>query len=195
MKIYYMNISGINPDDEKWQKYLSQKRRDKVRVIKKRENKAQSIGGELLLNFAVNGDIHLPSAWDTDSDGKLYLTEKIGTYVNLSHSGEYAVCAVHDKKIGVDIQLCRECDMKTAQRFFTSEEYDFINGSFNPNAAFFEIWTRKESFVKALGKGLSLGMNTFSVLSDTIEHDGKTYRFKSYKPPKEGYKLSVCYEL
>ena len=97
MKVYYMNVKSINADDEKWFKYLSQKRIEKVNRLKKANKKSQSIGAELLLNYAVNGDIKKTVKWDTENGGKLYLTQNKDLYVNLSHSGGYAVCAVHNK--------------------------------------------------------------------------------------------------
>ena len=46
MKVYAMNVSGINPDDKKWYKYLSDKRIEKVERLKKTKQKSQSIGAE-----------------------------------------------------------------------------------------------------------------------------------------------------
>ena len=117
MKVYYMNVKSINADDEKWFKYLSQKRIEKVNRLKKTNKKSQSIGAELLLNYAVNGDIKKTVEWDTENGGKLYLTQNDDLYVNLSHSGGYAVCAVHNKDVGIDIQHLRECDMNLANDF------------------------------------------------------------------------------
>lgn len=190
-----MNVSGIDPDNRKWYKYLSEKRLAKVERLKKTKQKSQSIGAELLLRYAVGQITGKVSnvKWDTDENGKLYLTEHDGIYVNLSHSGDYAVCAVSDVPVGVDIQHCRECDMKMAKRFFTVEEAEFINKSTDRNSAFFEIWTKKESFVKAIGKGLAIPLNSFSVLADKIEYDGAVYRFKEYSVSQSGYKLFVCY--
>ncbi|MGN0108398.1 MAG: 4'-phosphopantetheinyl transferase family protein, partial [Hominilimicola sp.] len=171
------------------------KRTEKVERLKKTKQKSQSIGAELLLRYAVGqitGDISNVK-WDTDENGKLYLTERDGIYVNLSHSGDYAVCAVSDVTVGVDIQYCRECDMKMAKRFFTEEEVEFINKSTDKNSAFFEIWTKKESFVKAVGKGLAIPLNSFSVLSDRVEYDGAVYCFKEYTVSQNGYKLFACY--
>ena len=81
MKVYYMNVKSINADDEKWFKYLSQKRIEKVNRLKKANKKSQSIGAELLLNYAVNGDIKKTVKWDTENGGKLYLTQNKDLYV------------------------------------------------------------------------------------------------------------------
>lgn len=190
MKVYAMNISSINPDDKKWYKYLSQKRIEKVERIKKSIQKSQSVGAELLLNYTVNGDIKKCVEWELDANGKMYLKEDTGVYVNLSHSGDYAVCAVHTKHVGVDIQQCRKCDNKLAERFFTPSETTAINCG---DVSFFEIWTKKESLVKAVGRGLAIPLNSFSVLEDIVEYEGKTYRFKEYKLKNDNYKLFSCF--
>lgn len=195
MKVYSMNIGYIDAGDKKWQKYLSEKRIEKVCRLKKSNKKSQSIGAELLLNYAVKQEVKTDSnvEWDTDKNGKLYLVNYKNLYVNLSHSRYYAVCAIHNKPIGIDLQYCRKCDMKLADRFFTTDETDWINQSSDKNSAFFEVWTKKESFVKAVGMGLVIPLNSFSVLSDCIEYNGEVYRFKEYRVSQTGYKMFVCY--
>lgn len=193
MKVYIMNVSGINPNDKGWYKYLSENRKKKVDHLKQTEKKAQSIGAELLLNYAVNGDMKIPVKWETDGNGKLYLTEHKDKYVNLSHSKDYAVLAIHDKPIGIDIQYCRECDMKIADRFFTKEESDVIRSSSNLEKTFFEIWTKKESLVKAVGCALTVPLSSFSVLGSKAEYNGEIYRFREYSVKGAGYKLFVCF--
>ena len=197
MKVYAMNVSGINPDDKKWYKYLPDKRIEKVKHLKKSRNKAQSIGVQLLLNYAVERETGNRGIvkWDTESGGKPYLTEYDGLYVNLSHSGDYAVCAVHSASVGVDIQRCRECDMGLAERFSTHEECEYINGSADKNSTFFEVWTKKESFVKAIGTGITIPLGSFSVLSDLVEYGGAVYKFKEYTVKDKEYKLFVCYSV
>ncbi|MCC8161067.1 MAG: 4'-phosphopantetheinyl transferase superfamily protein [Oscillospiraceae bacterium] len=194
MRVYAMNISGIDAEDKRWYSYLSERRAEKVNRLKHAQKKAQSIGAELLLNYAVKQETKAktPVNWDTDENGKLYLTDYDKIYVNLSHSGDYAVCAVNDKPVGADIQRCRECDIKTAERFFTADEAEFIALSQDKNSAFFEIWTKKESFLKAIGRGITIPLSSFSVLSDSVEYDGKVYLFKEYTVSRAGYKLFVC---
>ena len=197
MKIYLMNVSGIDPSDEKWYKYLSEKRIKKVKRLRKESRKAQSIGAELLLRYAVNqitGENGLVK-WDTDENGKPYLTEHADIYVNLSHSGDYAVCVLHSSPVGIDIQRVGKCDMGIAKRFFTAEETEYIEASADRESAFFEIWTKKESFTKAVGKGIAMNMKEFSVLENEIVYEGERYILKKCLPKKDGYKISVCYLL
>lgn len=195
MKLYAMNINKIDTEDKKWYKYLSDKRIEKLEKLKISEKKAQSIGAELLLNYAVSREYQtkIPVKWDTDANGKPYLVDYPQLYVNLSHSGCYAVCAVNDTPVGADIQYVRECDIKTAERFFTDEETEYIRLSRDKDISFFKIWTRKESFVKTIGKGITIPLNSFSVLDETLEYDGKSYTFKEYSVSRKGYILSVCY--
>lgn len=106
MKVYYMNVKSINADDEKWFKYLSQKRIEKVNRLKKANKKSQSIGAELLLNYAVNGDIKKTVKWDTENGGKLYLTQNKDLYVNLSHSADMRYVPYITKMLALTYNTC-----------------------------------------------------------------------------------------
>lgn len=87
---------------------------------------------------------------------------------NLSHSGHVALCAFSKKsKIGVDTELMRE-DVnpgELARQFFSPEEVKIILETRLEERlnAFYRCWTRKEAFVKAHGKGLSIPLDSFSV--------------------------------
>lgn len=54
---------------------------------------------------------------------------------------------------------------------------------------------KKESFIKAVGKGLRIPLNSFSVCGDTVEYGGNIYRFKKYTVTKQGYMVYVCYAV
>ena len=189
-----MNVASINPDDDKWFNYLSEKRIEKVKKLKRREQKAESIGAELLLRRAVKditGTDEIP-LWDTDKNGKLYLARHNDIYVNLSHSGDYAACVSSSSPVGIDIQKYRECDIKTAKRFFSPDETAFIESSSDLTDAFFFVWTRKESLTKAAGKGIAVNMRMFSVLDPRVTFDGNLYKFIECSNAPKGYRLSVC---
>lgn len=190
-----MNITAIDPSDGKWRKYLSEKRLEKINRLRTSEKKAQSIGAELLLRHAVkdltgNGGNVL---WSTDDNGKLFLTEYPEIYVNLSHSANYAVCAAHSAPVGIDIQYTRGFDERLIKRYFTPDEGKYIHAANDAKNAFYHVWTRKESLLKACGKGLAVPLNEICVLADEIIYGGTLYRFREYSIADKDYKISVSF--
>lgn len=87
---------------------------------------------------------------------------------NASHSGELAVYAfMHDCEVGVDVELIKG-DFATeeiAERFFSAGEIKALSALPDAErpAAFFETWTRKEAYIKAIGSGLSHPLDQFDV--------------------------------
>jgi len=101
-------------------------------------------------------------------EGKPFLTQHPDLYFNLSHSGELALIAIScEAELGVDIEQMRFVDDADTivRRLFSSREaaeYFATPVSARP-AVFFNCWTRKEAFVKALGNGLSFPLRQFEV--------------------------------
>lgn len=87
---------------------------------------------------------------------------------NLSHSGDLALVAVTTGgEIGVDIEWFRpgiERD-RIAERFFSAREAAALRAlpAAARTEAFFNCWTRKEAFIKAVGDGLSYPLDAFEV--------------------------------
>ena len=87
---------------------------------------------------------------------------------NLSHSNEVALLAVSlDAELGVDVEHIRAdfASEDIARRFFSRAEVDVFNALPQNErvAAFFRCWTRKEAYIKAIGKGLSQALDEFDV--------------------------------
>ncbi|MHB8383168.1 MAG: 4'-phosphopantetheinyl transferase family protein [Candidatus Binataceae bacterium] len=96
---------------------------------------------------------------------------------NLAHTGEtvlYAFCRNHE--LGVDVeQIDRRVEFRQiARQFFAPEEIKSIEmlPRDQQGRRFFEIWTRKEAYLKALGAGLSIPLNEFEVVS--VERESHT---------------------
>ena len=87
---------------------------------------------------------------------------------NLSHTHELVACVVgRGATVGIDVErLDRLHDaLALATRFFSpAEVVDLENcgGASARARRFIELWTLKESFIKAIGKGLSQPLDSFS---------------------------------
>jgi 4'-phosphopantetheinyl transferase len=91
-----------------------------------------------------------------------------GLHFSVSHSQEVALVALaRDVALGVDVEALRPLDdlAAIAERFFTPAETATIFGvpAAERELAFFLCWTRKEAFAKALGDGLTLGLDRYRV--------------------------------
>ncbi len=75
---------------------------------------------------------------------------------NVSHSGNWILIAVADVSVGIDAE--RMDTSFTYQNMlplsFSPQEISFIAHSAFPYQSFYELWTRKESLLKATGEGL-----------------------------------------
>lgn len=93
---------------------------------------------------------------------------------NLAYSGAVALYAfTRVGEVGVDVELIRPdfTGDDVAQRFFSPAECACLNdlSAELRHAAFFNCWTRKEAFIKAIGIGLSLPLDQFDVTLSPAE--------------------------
>jgi 4'-phosphopantetheinyl transferase len=88
-----------------------------------------------------------------------------GLHFNLSHSGDRILVAIcTDCEIGVDIELIQERSnpLQLSRHFMSAEETSKLAGLTDPDAQrefFFTLWTRKEAYIKCLGKGFFHAIN------------------------------------
>ena len=95
---------------------------------------------------------------------------------NISHSGEWLLMVFSKQRlIGVDVEYLKR-DFPTlviAERFFSEVEAQAVKACAGHEEirAFFTIWVRKEAYIKALGKGLYMPLQSFSVPTQDIVSD------------------------
>lgn len=105
------------------------------------------------------------------TNGKPGLVDSSGNetfFFNLSHSEGLALYAfTRDQEVGVDLECMRDISEleQLAERIFSVREIEIFRSlaEGRKKEAFFNGWTRKEAFVKALGDGLSLPLDNFDV--------------------------------
>ena len=155
-------------DEEKYRKYLALVeggRREKIQKLSVREKRNQSLAAGLIVPLALErlgcgGGVEIAYG----EHGKPRLTQPEGLFFNISHSGEWTVAAFSDGEVGVDIQRVKPVDTRLADRYFAAEERKALARSECAQDLFFRLWTVKESYLKALGTGLSRPLNSFTVL-------------------------------
>jgi 4'-phosphopantetheinyl transferase len=97
-------------------------------------------------------------------------------HFNLAHSGDAALIAIaRGRDLGVDVEQVRPTpDTEAiAARFFSAGEQVALAAlpAAERQAAFFDIWTRKEAWIKAIGKGLTFPLDQFTVSLGQGEED------------------------
>lgn len=123
-------------------------------------------------------------------------------HFNLSHSGDLVLLAfATDRPVGVDIEFGRDrvSSDAIAQRFFAADEVEALQAlsKSQRKEAFFRIWTRKEAYLKALGAGITVALDSFSVNTATEAAllrpaaEASTWRLH-HLDPGSGYTGAVC---
>lgn len=199
LEIYVYDMKKL--DDKKEYEYrLSQAsayRRTRAQSGRRMENIASA--AVLDEAFSAHGFREKDAEFIYGQYGKPYVRGN-NIFFNLSHSGEYAVCAVSDKEVGIDIQQKGALKMKVARRCFTENECGYILGQPDSEMAadmFYRLWSLKESFVKAVGKGFNLPFKSFEIIpGEKVEvihsFNGKNYEFT--ERDIDNYKLAACVE-
>lgn len=106
-------------------------------------------------------------------DGKPELYEEMKLHFNISHSGDWVVCAIGDDPLGIDIEEIKKVDLDFAVSILNHDELSYIY-KFDieqKDSRFYEIWTFKESVSKCLGRGLLMSLKSIPF---DIEHKGCT---------------------
>ena len=146
----------------------SKERKAKIDRYRFQKDKMLSLGADALLRHALQeaGYAVEEMTLDYGGHGKPYLPGAEEFHFNLAHSGEYVMLAVSDAEIGCDIERIRPVELKLPKHAYHPLEYEHIAACTEEerNELFFRYWVLKESFIKALGMGLSFGMSSFRIL-------------------------------
>lgn len=177
-------------------------RKEKIDALKRPEDKCRSLCAWLLLVQALReqgispGDIQIAY----EAHGKPVLLGNHPLFFNLSHSGQRVLCAISHEEVGCDVEQMRPVNLKLAKRFFSPSEYGALCSlpQEEQQAAFLRLWTCKESFVKAVGKGLSLPLQDFSIYGAGKEmgvqqsfFPNRSFFFRTFGP-LDGYYYACC---
>lgn len=126
-------------------------------------------------------------------NSKPELADGPGVHFNLSHTeGTAAIIIGRQGRVGIDVEKIRANlkPVELAARFFSAQECEWLRSQ-SPSqqlAAFFSCWTAKESYIKAIGEGLSMGLDGFAIIPRT---GNARLRLEIYGQPEESTKWSI----
>ena len=173
---------------------FSEYRKARLASLRPMESRRQSIAAELLLIHAlhsVDPDFALPPRLVTGEKGKPRLAEN-GLFFSLSHTEGLAVCAICDRDLGVDAERNRPYREALAQRFLHEEEQRALRSASDPADCFTLLWTLKESYLKALGCGLTRPLRSFCVLLEPKPHLANEPDVGFWHEVLNGIHVSLC---
>lgn len=123
--------------------------------------------------------------------GKPYISGECEFHYNISHSGEWVICGIHDKDIGIDIQKIDDSKQTFFEEYYSGEE--LLTGRYWKTAEivyYTYVWTIKESYFKLFGMGINEDFEKLIVVSVNpliIRLDGKIVtdvEFYSFMPDR-----------
>lgn len=201
MHIFLLNVPAMIDNMDDYINMLSYQRAEKVKRLKNVKSKLANIFSELMIKYLVNKELSIDYdkiQFNCNQYGKPHVMGLENFHYNISHSADYIVCAVHKKSIGIDMERVRNININISERFFSKYEYNYINQREDKTQAFFDIWTLKESIIKADGRGMNIPLSSFSAVDcnyniKTVSQDiGHEYFLKQYNNVLHDYKIAVC---
>ncbi len=174
VNLYGIKVSACTDDNiNLLKRFISDERKAKMERFLFKDDSIRCLLGEIIARYAVSKDLNLKNeniSFKTDSNNKPYLAiANQSVFYNISHSGDWVVCILSDKPCGIDVELIKQADIDIAKRFFSQNEYESLMSqpAHYRTKYFFMLWTLKESYIKADGRGLSLPLNSFSFYIDS----------------------------
>ena len=130
---------------------------DNILKYTNKEKKIASLIGKLLLIKGLksinNYDLNEINIEKKLINSKPFI--KNAPYFNISHSGDIIICAISKNyEIGIDIEKIKPIKIENFKSILSKEDLKFIKNQKDHSKAFFEIWTKKEAILKAIGTGI-----------------------------------------
>lgn len=184
--LYVCKIDDVSINAEAFDN-LPTVRQCRIKQAIKPEKAAQLYVSSLLLGYVLNQYGKKLDDVKVTESGKPYLEDNF--QFNVSHSGQYAVIAVSENVVGVDVQEKKRISSAAAKLFLNE---DALNSDLQNDYYYSYIWCRKEAFLKCLGVGWN-GKRAAkaSVLKNEIEFEENQYFLTDYLI-SDNYFLSLC---
>ncbi|WP_438348551.1 4'-phosphopantetheinyl transferase family protein [Paenibacillus sp. FA6] len=196
-------MNGIDPlQMQTLMATLPMEKQDRIHRFIHRDDAVRTLTADILSRLRICNKLNIKNSdiqFIHNKNGKPLLHGNDGLHFNNSHSGQWVLCALSDSPVGIDVELISDIDFDIAEHCFSEQEcHDlYAHREDNRQDYFFDLWTLKESYIKAVGIGLSLPLSSFTIRKDDhhilidTQHAFNNCYFKQYSIDP-AYKVSVC---
>ena len=196
VKLYYAKITKLYDEKCFEEKIRQIKEKRQVRILEhcQKKDRCRSLAASLLLKKALEEEpiCYEETCFTKEQGGKPKLLQN-GLFFNLAHAQEMAVCVISDQQVGVDVERRDRLEgkeqsrkLQIAKKILTPEEWKLWEKAGCQTEELISVWTKKESYVKMTGKGLTENLTTVDTLSNA---------FYQQILVDDGYVISVCTAL
>jgi 4'-phosphopantetheinyl transferase len=197
IKVYYTTIESDYSDFDilPYINSLPNSLHEKILKIKHNNTRYSKLFGLLLLQHGLKiegNNEQILTKLEYTIKGKPYISGANKKF-NISHSSNLVVCAFSNSKIGIDIEKIRDVNIGNFRSYFSDDEYTDIENSSVINKLFFQYWTKKESFAKAIGEGLTISFANVIFNENRINYNHQNW-FNHELSIKDDFIANICVE-
>ncbi len=134
--------------------------------------------------------IHRLPRMESTTLGKPFFPDHPEIFFNYSHSKTAAACVLSRNPAGIDLEQLRSYQGKTARRFCSEPEWNWLQSQEDLDKAWIQIWTLKEAWLKYTGTGIRTDLQKVDV-SDALR---KEKGYEKRRMNEKGRMFSVWME-
>ncbi|WP_300672898.1 4'-phosphopantetheinyl transferase superfamily protein [Soonwooa sp.] len=167
---------------------------ENISEYKIEKDRSQRIWSKYLLQKAfetLNPEIDF--SWDLyqKQNGEKAYFKNVEFSFSSSHSEDLVVvCASKTLKCGIDIEFIQAREISDLKDFLHPKEQEYLESTNHNLSAFYEIWTRKEALLKAVGLGVSAEFSSVNSL-ERFTYQNEVY-FSKLMQIKSGYQCAIA---
>jgi 4'-phosphopantetheinyl transferase len=174
LAVWWLATEAAKPSDiERWLGALDREERERAARFRIEADRREFIAAHALLRAMLTYYFGVPSPeWRflVDANGKPWIDPQVGSHeiqFNISHTRGLVAAALASRgAIGVDVEEIDDAkaDLAIAEGYFARSEVEILQRAppSERTRCFFRLWTLKEAYIKAIGKGLSAPLNSFA---------------------------------
>lgn len=201
IEVYAINIKYINKNLNYNMDMISSERKERIKRLKFVDDKKACFFAEYILYICMKYIYNKEYTIKKDENGKPKFQDVEGFHFNISHSGDWVICAFSNYEIGIDIEKIDEVNLSIAKKYFNIDEYNVllnINNSADKKSFFYTLWTLKESYLKNLGIGImGISPKLKFIMENSIEgyvDENKIDKSFFSQRFQKDYIISICYD-